>query len=130
MPISKETLANEKFWAIEASKVIEILETSENGLDDEIAKDRQEQFGKNVIPKESRGIRLRVFIRQFASPLIIILMVAGVITLSLQDFKDGIFILAAILINAALGFYQENNAVKALSKLKSYLKDKARVIRN
>ena len=86
MAISKEALANEKFWAIPSSKVIEILETSENGLDDEIVKERLEQFGKNIIPEDNKGTKLKIFLRQFTNPLIIILMAAGGVNLFLQDF--------------------------------------------
>ena len=127
---AQETLANKKFWAISALDAIKVLETSEEGLSEVIAKERIEQFGGNVLPEEKRGLRLRILLRQFTSPLIIILIVAGVVTLSLQDFKDGIFIFFAVLVNTALGFYQENKAEDALSRLKTYVKDKARVIRD
>src|SRR3989344_3510254 len=130
MVLSKSQLLEKKFWALPVEDVLKILETSETGLSEVIAEERIEYFGKNSLPAERKGVKLRTILRQFASPLIIILIVAGVITLSLRGLKDGMFIFIAVLINVLLGFYQENKAENALAKLKIYIKETGRIIRD
>ena len=129
MASDKTSLTNKEYWAMSAEATLEALSTTREGLSETIANERLEQFGKNVLPHDGRRLKFKILARQFASPLIIILIVAGIVTLTLQDYKDGIFIFVAVLINAALGFYQENKAVDALSSLKKYVKEKARVLR-
>ncbi|MFV1917562.1 MAG: HAD-IC family P-type ATPase, partial [Patescibacteria group bacterium] len=130
MPLNREKLAVGKFWAMPAEKVIELLETSEEGLSEREAVNRLAYFGRNILPKKRRGLKIRILLRQFKSPLIIILLVAGVITLFLKDFKDSGFIFSAVLVNAVLGFYQENKAATALKSLETYIKERVRVIRD
>jgi len=129
MALSKDRVKNTRFWAISTDETLEVLETSKDGLGELSVKERREQFGKNSLPKEKRGLKIKILLRQFKNPLIVILIVAGMVTLFLQDFKDGAFIFVAVFINAALGFYQENKAENALAKLRTYVKERARVIR-
>jgi len=119
------------FWSFSAVQVLEIFTTDEqNGLSESEAAKRLETFGLNVIEKEARAKGLLIFLNQFKSPLILVLLVAGIITIFLEHYRDAIFILAALAVNAMLGFYQEYQAEKALAELKTYLKQRARVIRN
>lgn len=128
--LDENELIQQPVWSMKGEEVIDLLQTSEDGLREEEVKSRTDQFGKNILPKIKRGSRVKIFLRQFKSPLIIILLVAGFITLFLQDFKDSGFIFAAILVNAVLGFYQENKAETALSQLETYIKERVRVIRD
>jgi len=130
MSIDRDKVSSEKFWALPADKVFESLATSRSGLTEMEAGDRLKEFGENTLPRVKRGSKIRILLSQFKSPLIFILLVAGIITLVLEDFKDSGFIFAAILVNAALGFYQENKAETALSNLKTYIKERVRVIRD
>ena len=59
-----------------------------------------------------------------------ILLFAGIVTLFIAHYRDALFIFAAVIANATLGFYQEYKAEKALAELKTYLKQRARVIRD
>jgi len=85
-------------------------------------------------PNELRGKKhvsgLKVFLSQFTSPLIYVLVFASLVTLFLKDFTDSLVIFAAVAINTALGFYQEFKAQKTLQALKSLLSPKAKVIRD
>jgi len=108
-----------------------ILETDiENGLSEKEIKKRQEKFGRNLISKERKASSFKIFLRQFKSPLIYILLVAGVITLFLKKYSDSLVIFLAISINAVFGFWEEKKTSNILEKLKKVLKTKAVVLRN
>ncbi len=72
---------------------------------------------------------MEIFLRQFQSPLIIVLIVASALTILIEHYRDAFFILTAVIVNTALGFYQEYKADKALAELTTYLRQRARVIR-
>lgn len=99
------------------------------GLSEKEAKKRIEKFGKNVISKEKKLTNLKIFISQFKSPLIYILIVAGIITFFLGKKTDTLVILIAVLINTFFGFWEERKTAKVLEKLKKVLKTKATVLR-
>ncbi len=101
----------------------------EKGLAEKEIKKRQEKFGKNLLPAERPLSRLRIFFEQFRSPLIYILVIAGIITLALDEYTDTIVIFGAVILNTIVGFFQENKASEALRKLKKVVKIEAKVIR-
>ncbi|HEY4502638.1 MAG TPA: HAD-IC family P-type ATPase [Candidatus Paceibacterota bacterium] len=123
-----ESLTWEKF---DVATVVRTLRTDqERGLSDtEIAK-RQKRYGKNVF-EEVRDITLlgKIF-RQFKSPLISILLVAGFFTIVLAEYVDTIVIFVALLINVVVGVFQEERASHAFEKLNQSQERHATVIRN
>ena len=118
------------FHDVPVEKVLEILGTSEQGLSEEEVRKRLDEVGPNVLEEKGRVTKFQIFVDQFKSPLILILLVAGLITLFLRDWVDSAVIFLAITVNSALGFYQEVRAEQALAHLKTYLKDRVRVIRD
>jgi len=125
-----QTLIREPFWAISAGDSMALLKSSHSGITEEEVIKRKEIFGENKIISKKRFVKFKIFLRQFKSPLIYILVIAGAVTLFLGDLNDAIFIFIAVAINTALGFYQENKAEKALSSLANYLEKKTRVTRD
>ncbi|MDO8664309.1 MAG: HAD-IC family P-type ATPase, partial [Candidatus Liptonbacteria bacterium] len=118
------------FWSLSVSEVVKILRTnSQNGISEEEAEERLKIFGLNVIEKSRHAPSFFILLNQFKSPLILILLFAGVVTLFLANYRDAFFIFAALIANTALGFYQEYKAEKALAELKTYLKQRSRVVR-
>lgn len=118
------------FWALTGSEALEILKTNrDTGLSEEEAAERLKIFGGNILKKERRVTPLLIFLRQFKSPLIFILVIAASITFLIGHYIDTIFIFAAVIVNTLLGFYQENKAENALAELKTYLKPRAKVLR-
>jgi len=101
----------------------------EKGLFLKDVKERKEKFGKNLLPKEKPLSKLRIILDQFRSPLIYILVIAGIIVLFFKEFTDAIVIFGAVFLNTIVGFFQENKASRALSRLKRVVKIKARVVR-
>lgn len=95
----------------------------------EVAAARQ-KHGWNELPTESGASRLRVFVRQFSSFLVLILVVAAVVAVALGEWIDAAAIGLVILLNAALGFVQEWRAETALAALRKMLSPHAMVIRD
>ena len=127
----QKTIEVQPFWSLSPSKVVEVLETNDrSGLAESEAERRIKVFGPNIIEKTQRAPGFFILLNQFKSPLILILLFAGIVTLFIAHYRDALFIFAAIIANAVLGFYQEYKAVKALAELKTYLKQRARVIRS
>lgn len=111
-------------------EVLEVLKTDRAaGISDEEVEARLKIFGPNVLVKEKRIGLPMIFLRQFKSPLILMLVFAGVITVLISHYRDALFIFAAVLVNATLSFYQENKAEQALAQLKTYFRPRVRVIR-
>ena len=101
----------------------------EEGLSGKEIKERRKKFGLNKLPEEKPPSQLKIFLNQFRSPLIYILIIASIITLILGDFKDTIIIFGTVFLNTIIGFFQENKTSKILSELKKIVKVKTYVIR-
>jgi len=99
------------------------------GLDPEEALIRQERYGKNLFTKgKKRTIFDRLFV-QLKSPLVIVLIIAGLVTFMLGEFLDMSVIIIALSINIVVGVAQEERASKAFGKLASSQEKYATVIR-
>lgn len=108
----------------------EALETSvESGLSDEAARERLIQYGTNVLPAKKTPSLTAVFFRQFANPLIYILIAAGLLSFLIQDLKDALFIFGVITFNAILGTIQEWKAEQSAKALQDLLKIMAHIKR-
>lgn len=124
-----QEITQKSFWAIQANDALDLLETTSEGISEEEAQERSEVFGKNKIAEQQKIARIKIFLSQFTSPLIFLLLIAGTITILLGDYQDAAVILIAAFANSLLGFYQENKAEEALSHLKSYIEERVRIIR-
>jgi magnesium-transporting ATPase (P-type) len=95
-----------------------------NGLTSEEARRRLAQFGRNQIRSESRTSGLGLFLAQFKSPIILILIGAAIISFFLQDETDATLILLIVLVSGFLGFWQEYGATHAVAKLRAMVEAK------
>ena len=102
----------------------------DKGLSFDRAMERQKKFGKNRLPEKSPLSLLKILLDQFKSPLVYILVIAGLITLFFHLYTDAIVIFGAVLLNTIIGFFQEKKAVYALRELKKIVKVNAKVIRD
>lgn len=87
-------------------------------------------FGENQISSEHRVDAVTLFIAQFKSPIILILIGAAIVSLFLQDRTDATLILLIVLTSAVLGFWQEYGATNAVAKLRALVETKVRVLRD
>lgn len=111
-------------------ETLRMLETQVGGLTEEEARKRAGLFGPNEMKEKVEFSSLKLFLDQFRSPLIFILIIAGLVTTFLKDWLDTGVIFAAILVNVLLGFYQESKAENILELLKSYVRTRTRVRRD
>ncbi len=111
-------------------EILHDLKSKETWLSTQEAKKRINTYGQNIIQEKKKKSPLKIFINQFTSPLIIILIVATLISAGVGEYIDAIVIGIIIMLNAVLGFIQEYRAEKAIEALKKLTKQKAKVIRD
>ncbi len=118
-------------YAREAAEVLAQLNVSPHqGLSSEEAEHRLHQYGVNELREEKPVPAARLFLRQFNSPLIWILIAAVLISAFLREAVDALVIAAIIIINAILGFIQEYKAERAIAALKRLTASHSAVLRN
>jgi magnesium-transporting ATPase (P-type) len=119
-----------QWHSIDATAALELLQTSESGLNAGEAAKRSETFGANALPAKEPPTIWAILLHQIMNPLIFILIAAAAVSLLIGEATDAIFILAVIVLNSALGAYQEYSAEKSAASLQNLLKIKARVRRD
>lgn len=116
------------FWSFKVEDAFKKLESNPEGLSNGEAQERLAQFGPNVLHlKKERHFEL--FLAQFKSPLILLLLLASVLAFILQDRTESIIIFIIILFSGILSFVQETGAKNAIEKLLKMVEIKADVKR-
>jgi len=110
--------------------VLNKLNTDTNGLSNEEATKRIEQFGKNKLPERKKDSIIKRFLLQFSNALIYVLLGAAVLTSLMGHWLDTGVILGVVIINAIVGHIQEDKAQKALDSVQNLLSLKANVMRS
>ena len=118
------------FWSLSADELTRSLDTTAAGLTSTEAKRRLRTNGPNRLQSASKTADLVLFLRQFKSPLIIILLVAVGLSFFLNESVDAVIIVAIVLLSSILGFWQEKRASDAVKTLLSVVRIKTRVIRD
>ena len=116
--------------ALPPDDTLEALHSGLEGLTSAEAERRLAHYGPNQFPTRAAPPLWEIFLRQFLSPLIYVLLAAAAVSLLIGDVKDAIFIFAVILINAVLGAYQENRAEQSAAALRTLLTVTTRVRRD
>jgi len=113
------------------STVLKIMGTDRVlGLATNEVKKRQSVFGENSLAKNGKNTKIKMVLNQFKSPLIYILLFAGIVTLFLSQFTDAIVIFLAVILNTVFGFLEEKKVSNVLQKLENTIKTKTYVLRN
>ena len=111
-------------------ELVNELQTSKNWLSEKEAKQRNELYWPNAIQSKDNNSAFKIFLSQFTSPLVIILVIAAIISSLIGEWVDAIIIWAVVVLNALLGFFQEYKADKAIQSLKKMAWLKAKVLRD
>jgi P-type Mg2+ transporter len=120
----------ESYWSKPADAVLADLKTGPAGLNGGEAARRLSVAGPNTLAATHRAGLLIVFLRQFNSAIIIILLVAAAISAFLQDWVDALIISAIIVGSAILSTVEEYSANNAADKLRERLSIKSQVLRD
>jgi len=128
---------NENYSRKTPEETLKQLNTTVHGLSDFEANQRFKKYGLNELKEGKKDTKLKIFLRQFKSALIGILVAAAIISATIGYYKkdpehlvDTGVIVIIILLNAVLGFVQEYRAEKAMEALKKMAAPKTTVVRN
>lgn len=122
--------STDAWHTLDYETVLSKLEVGPDGLSSDAAADRLAAYGPNSLPVVGITSWWRILIRQFVSPLIAILFIAGIVTSIQQHWIDAGAIFIVLIINAALGFWQERKAERDVHALQSLSTTSARVMRD
>jgi Mg2+-importing ATPase len=125
-----QTTSPPAFWQYSAQHWYAELGSAESGLTQQAAEKRLQSMGHRT--RRGRALRrdLKLFLGQFRSPLMLLLLGAVVLSLFLGDTSDVFIILFMIALSSLLSFFQERNAGKVVEKLQSMIALKATVLRD
>jgi calcium-translocating P-type ATPase len=116
--------------ALEADHALAAVDSGPEGLTSAEAQARRERFGPNrIAPMRPEPARTLLW-RQLSSPLILVLVAAGVVALALGELTDGAVVLAVVIANSAIGFVQEWRAGRAIQALAGLVPERATVVRD
>ncbi|WPU66571.1 cation-translocating P-type ATPase [Peredibacter starrii] len=93
-----------------------------SGLSSEVANQRLKEFGSNELPEPKHRSLFAVFIKQFQSPLIYLLLIAASIAFFLNKISDAAVILTVVMLNSLIGSLQESKAERSLESLRKLAK--------
>lgn len=100
------------------------------GLGADEARQRLALHGPNELPREAATPAWKVFLRQFASPMVWLLFAAAALAALLGEVVDAVAIATILLLNGVVGYLQEAKAERAILSLRSLTAPRARVIRD
>lgn len=110
--------------------IYEKLNSSEEGLSKEEVNKRLEQDGKNVLPRKKMPSLFMLFLKEFSSPIEIILIITIIISLLVGEIVDALVITFIILVDAVMGTYHEYKALKSVESLNKMIRSVVKVIRD
>jgi Mg2+-importing ATPase len=128
--MNKQGIELEQFWGSKPEEVLAALGTTAQGLASREAASRLSRYGPNAIAERKRRSTAELFLSQFKSPIILILVFAAILALFLKDVADASIILAIVFLSGVLGFWQEKGAADAVEKLLAIVQVKATVLRD
>src|SRR5664279_952951 len=118
------------YWSIPDAQLFQTLGSSANGLSGGEAAKRLTTYGANRLNEHSQVTPLGIFLNQFKSPIVLILVAATIVSAFVGDWLDAIIILIIVMGSALLSFYQEYTANTAAEKLRAQVRVQVTVLRD
>ena len=117
-----------------AEELLQELGTTAQGLSAEEAAQRLEKYGPNKLKEAEKPTLLQRFLKQMQDPMLLILLAAAAVSgvanlFSHEPFTEAIIILVVVLLNAALGVFQESKAEAAIEALQTMTAATCKVLR-
>ncbi|WP_273125465.1 calcium-translocating P-type ATPase, SERCA-type [Bacillus weihaiensis] len=120
-----------KWHEMRSDEVMNSINTdAENGLTSKEVQKRTQKFGFNELKEAERPSAIIIFLSQFKDFMVLVLLVATLISGLLGEYIDAIAIIAIVVVNGILGFFQERRAERSLEALKELSAPQVMVLRN
>jgi Mg2+-importing ATPase len=118
------------FWSVPVAELFSAVESCAGGLTQAQAAKHLARFGPNRLRPEARDNDMRLLLRQFSSPIVLLLLGAAILSGFLGDAGDAIIIMVIVVASGLLGFFQERGAAGAVRSLLARVSVRVRVIRD
>lgn len=119
-----------EYWSIAPENFLSSVKSTDKGLTQQEVEVRLKQYGMNALQERKQDTALVLFLSQFKSPLVLILIFAAIISIIVGEWTDASIVLAVVLGSTVLGFVQEYNASNAVEKLRKQVTIKSNVLRD
>jgi len=128
--LSPDEVSEHAWHSVSPDQALRLLKVDEAGLDSDEVEARRAVFGPNVLPRRERISALIIYLRQFKSPLVYLLLIAAAVLLGVGELTDALFIFVVLQANAAIGTYQEHRAEISAAALDALVPNFAVAVRN
>ena len=120
----------EKFYSQTSEELLKSYDVTKEGLSTQKVEQAVTTFGYNELTEKKKKGALMVFLEQFKDLLVVILIIAGIVSMATGNLESTIVIFAVIIMNSILGTVQHFKAEQSLSSLKALSAPSAKVLRN
>ncbi len=117
-------------WKLRSTELLTALAASPSGLSSGEAEARLKTYGTNALVATRKLSALRLFVGQVKSPLVLLLVFAGGVSLLAGEWVDAGLALAIVAASSLIGTWREYDAGRAIEKLKSMVVSRTRVLRD
>jgi magnesium-transporting ATPase (P-type) len=129
-PLSPDQVSERAWHSLSPGQALSLLGVDEAGLASDEVETRRAAFGPNVLPRRERVSVLAIYLRQFKSPLVYLLLIAAAVSLGVGELTDALFIFVVLQANAMIGTYQEHRAEISAAALDALVPNFAVAVRN
>jgi P-type Mg2+ transporter len=129
-PADQTSQVPAEYWSIPSANLLAVLKSTEKGLTQQEVDQRIKRYGPNALEKRQQASALILFLSQFRSPLVLILIFAAIVSAFVGEWTDAGIVITVVLGSTILGFVQEYNASNAVEKLRSRVTIKSTVLRD
>ncbi len=123
-------MEDKKSYSKTSEELFDELKSSMNGLSSKEANNRIKKYGLNELPKKKKDSIFKLFFKALIDPIILLLIVAIISSLIVDEVVDALAIGFIILVDLVMEIYQENKALKTAESLSSLVKEKVKVMRD
>lgn len=118
-----------RYYQLSVDETLVRLKTQKHGLDTKELEQRLKIYGPNKFSAGKKEFFILKMLRQFKDLMIIMLLVAGSLSLYFDDYRSAVILYTIVVINVLIGFFQEYKAEKVMESLKVLIQARAKVIR-
>ncbi|HEX2495170.1 MAG TPA: magnesium-translocating P-type ATPase [Steroidobacter sp.] len=120
----------EGYWALAPEEAMRRLDSTPQGLTSAQAAERLRTFGSNEIRAERELSRVQIFARQFASPLLLLLVFAAIVAAATGEIADAAIVFTILFTSTLIGYSREYSAHAAAVALRERIKTRTKALRD